>query len=188
MAKDMTAGSNSIVKRILIWGLLLILTVLIAVGLIGGALSFVGFPVMKTAQRLFQGKPQTSHSTAAQQEVVSLQSQLSVARSTDNRLQASVDSDIQQIHVLQQEIDKLQSQLKSQISANATAKAESNILIQMDPQSAAAVLEKMTPEEAARTIAQMPASDSGAILADVPPNLASELLSMAASFAPQNQS
>lgn len=183
MANTTTASTErppSLFKRLLVWILLAVVGVLAAAGIIGGALEYVGVPVIKTVTDWVMPAPKKQETAATANSQNALSSQLAVQVAENHSLENQLGLDTQKLQALKAKVKALQAAQKVQVTDYAAAETEANILAQMDPQKAASVLENMKFAAAARTIAVMQASDSGQILADVPPQLASKLLTAAA--------
>ncbi len=175
-----TERSPSLFKRLLIWILLAVVGLLAAAGIIGGALEYVGVPVIKTVTDWVMPLPKKHEANGTASSQNALSSQMAVQVAENHSLENQLSLDTQKLQALKAEVKKLEAEQGVQVTDHAAAETEANILVQMDPQKAAAVLENMKFTAAARTIAVMQASDSGQILADVPPQLASKLIAAAA--------
>lgn len=176
-------GSSSFAKKLIFFLLIFILPILLVIAMVGAALQFVGFPVLKTVESVVKPAHSVQKASAlsqGKQEIATLQAKIRVLSTKDDTLSEQLATGQQGSQVLEAQIKQLKTQLAVQAKAEASAKIEGNVLVQMDTGPAAAVLETMTVQEAGLVVSTMAASDSGSILADLSAIKATQILAIAA--------
>lgn len=167
-------------RRGLTWFVLVVLVpVLFACLLLGGALQVLGVPVVHDSMR-FLGlvkpdlpKSRTSPTANLLKTERIRYEQLQVSDQQVNHRFAQSQTEVVR---LKADIARLQSQLSHQANQATAAKTEAQVLTSMEPGQAALVVSKMQLGQAVLVMGAMSPTDSGPILAAMDPTEAAKII------------
>ena len=177
---DEPAQKNAM-HRILWVVLVVLVPLLVGTAMVGGALQFLGVPVVQNVMKVIHPSAGTSVQNQISQktEELKLKAQISTLQSQNQTASAQLKTEEQQVAQLQQTNNQLKKELGIKVNERTKAEQEAEILKGMDPSAAAGVLAKLDPSAAADVIAVMAPADSGPILEAMDPTEAGKLMTLA---------